>query len=473
MIRSDHILGRAVTVLVVTGLIAMPSLVPSWASALICGAGTASGSNCIVYLTSGTSWTVPYDWDSSSNTIEVIGGGANGGGSSGMSGGDGGGGGAYSKVTNVTLTPSGTVTYAVGGAGGDTYFCNSTSNCANISGTAVQVGAKGGSGTSGGSSASGVGTTKYSGGSGGGGSSSAVGSGGGGGGAAGLHGAGGNGSGGSGGTCSNHGGGSGGTGDSGNTSAGANGTQWDATHGSGGGGSGGGVTNIVDEFGESIGCNGSNGSDGGRYGAGGGGGGAYHSNQGGTSSGGAGHQGVIVITYAPVPGAHSTVTLTKAANVTGYASVIGALSKGSGTFVIDHPLDPKNKLLYHSFVESPDVLNIYDGIATLDKNGEATIELPKYFLALNKDFQYLATAIGQPMPDLHLSKEVRRRFFGLFGKPVIKISGGAPDGRVSWQVTGIRHDPFIEAHPIVPEVEKGPQELVDKGEYLFPELYKK
>jgi hypothetical protein len=169
---------------------------------------------------------------------------------------------------------------------------------------------------------------------------------------------------------------------------------------------------------------------------------------------------------------HATISLTKNATVTGQASVVGALSKGSGTFVIDHPLDPKNKLLYHSFVESPDVLNIYDGIASLDSSGKATIALPGYFLALNKDFQYLATAIGQPMPNLHLSSEVRRRFF-FFGKIVLSIAGGAPNGRVSWQVTGIRHDPFILANPIVPEVEKGPNELVDKGKYLFPEFYAK
>lgn len=136
----------------------------------------------VVFLTSGASWTVPSDWNSSNNTIEVIGGG--GGGRAGNTGaGDGAGGGAYSKVTNLSLTPGASVTYAVGTggaagpsetAGGDTYLCNSTSNCASIAGTAVQVGAKGGgtggggSGGAGGNAASGVGTTKYSGGAGGG-----------------------------------------------------------------------------------------------------------------------------------------------------------------------------------------------------------------------------------------------------------------------------------------------------------------
>ena len=165
------------------------------------------------------------------------------------------------------------------------------------------------------------------------------------------------------------------------------------------------------------------------------------------------------------------VTITENSSITGVASIVGALSKGSGTFVIDHPLDPKNKLLYHSFVESPDVKNIYDGITTLDESGKATVELPTYFLSLNTDFRYLATAIGEPMPDLHLSVEIRRRYLGLYGEPVFTISGGAPNGRISWQVTGIRHDPYIEARPIIPEVEKGPDQIVDVGEYICEECY--
>ncbi|NQV92954.1 hypothetical protein HQ403_00470, partial [Candidatus Kaiserbacteria bacterium] len=43
-----------------------------------------------------------------------------------------------------------------------------------------------------------------------------------------------------------------------------------------------------------------------------------------------------------------------------------------------------------------------------------------------------------------------------------------PNTRVSWQVTGIRHDPYILANPIEVEVEKGPDQLVDKGEYVHP-----
>jgi len=181
---------------------------------------------------------------------------------------------------------------------------------------------------------------------------------------------------------------------------------------------------------------------------------------------GTGSEAIAAILLFAAEGSTGT-TFTTPVTVTGNVDINGAVAKGAGTFAIDHPLDPKNKLLYHSFVESPEAKNLYDGIAELNEKGEATIELPAYFLALNKDFRYLATAIGEPMPDLFLKKEVKKRWFGLFGTPVFKISGGAPGGRASWQVTGIRRDPYILARPIIPEVEKGPDALFDVGEYVF------
>jgi hypothetical protein len=165
------------------------------------------------------------------------------------------------------------------------------------------------------------------------------------------------------------------------------------------------------------------------------------------------------------------VTLSNPVTITGSTTVLGMLAKGSGTFVIDDPLDPLNKLLYHSFVESPDAMNVYDGVAVLNNIGEATVELPPYFLALNEDFTYLASPIGAPMPNLHISAEVQRRFLGLFGAPVFKISGGMWRGKVAWQVAGVRHDPYILAHPIIPEVEKGNGAILEKGQYQCPECY--
>ena len=141
----------------------------------------------------------------------------------------------------------------------------------------------------------------------------------------------------------------------------------------------------------------------------------------------------------------------------GNVDVKGTLSKTSGSFKIDHPLDPANKYLYHSFVESPDMMNIYNGNVVLDDNGTAWITLPDYFEALNRDFRYQLTAVGVPGPNLYVAQEIANNRF--------QIAGGKPGGKVSWQVTGIRHDAFANAHPIIPEVEKKGDE---RGKYLYP-----
>ncbi len=139
-------------------------------------------------------------------------------------------------------------------------------------------------------------------------------------------------------------------------------------------------------------------------------------------------------------------------------SVTGSISKGSGSFVIDHPLDPKNKLLYHSFVESPDVKNIYDGIATVGAAGDVRVQLPSYFMALNKDVRYLLTPIGTARTGLFIKSPVENNAFSI---------GGVPGTRVSWQVTGIRKDKYILDNPIIVEVEKSTTTPVNKGEYIF------
>jgi hypothetical protein len=90
-----------------------------------------------------------------------------------------------------------------------------------------------------------------------------------------------------------------------------------------------------------------------------------------------------------------TLDVNGNANFNENVSIGGSLSKGSGSFRIDHPLDPANKYLYHSFVESPDMMNVYNGNVVTDKNGRATVALPDYFEALNRDFRYQLTVVGQ------------------------------------------------------------------------------
>lgn len=144
----------------------------------------------------------------------------------------------------------------------------------------------------------------------------------------------------------------------------------------------------------------------------------------------------------------------------GNVTVTGTLTKGSGSFQIDHPLDPANKYLSHSFVESPDMMNIYNGIVVLDLHGQAWVHLPEWFEALNRDFRYQLTAIGAPAPRLYIATEISGNRF--------KIAGGKPSGRVSWQVTGIRQDAYANAHRIQVEEDKP---AAERGYYLHPELF--
>ncbi|HEX5434555.1 MAG TPA: hypothetical protein VFY05_09985 [Candidatus Angelobacter sp.] len=137
------------------------------------------------------------------------------------------------------------------------------------------------------------------------------------------------------------------------------------------------------------------------------------------------------------------------------------LAKGESSFKIDHPLDPLHKFLFHSVVESPDMKDIYDGIAILDNNGEAWVKLPGWFEALNEDFRYQLTPIGAPGSGLYVSQEVSDNKF--------KISGGKPGLKVSWQVTGIRHDALANTHRI-PVEEVKPAEM--QGKYLYPDAFR-
>jgi hypothetical protein len=146
--------------------------------------------------------------------------------------------------------------------------------------------------------------------------------------------------------------------------------------------------------------------------------------------------------------------------LSGNVNISGALVKPAGSFKIDHPLDPENKTLSHSFVESPDMKNIYDGVVKLDSNGEAIVTLPEYFQALNREFRYQLTAIGAPGPNLYVAEEVSNNRF--------KIAGGKPGSKVSWQVTGVRHDAYADAHRIKVEEDKP---ALERGYYLHPDLF--
>ena len=143
----------------------------------------------------------------------------------------------------------------------------------------------------------------------------------------------------------------------------------------------------------------------------------------------------------------------------GSVAISGNLSKGGGSFKIDHPLDPQNKYLFHSFVESPDMMNIYNGTVTTDGDGDATVTLPDWFEALNQDFRYQLTVIGT-FAQAIVAQEVKGNRF------IVKTS--APNVKVSWQVTGIRHDAYANKHRISVEEQK-PEE--ERGLFLHPDAF--
>jgi len=148
-----------------------------------------------------------------------------------------------------------------------------------------------------------------------------------------------------------------------------------------------------------------------------------------------------------------------AVQITGNLSVSGTVSKGGGTFTIDHPLDPENRTLAHSFVESPEMMNVYDGVVVLGENGQAVVELPAYFEALNRDFRYQLTCVGGYAP-VFIAEEVSESRF--------KIAGGAAGLKVSWQITGVRRDAWAETHRVVVEADKPEDE---RGRFLHPEAF--
>jgi hypothetical protein len=143
----------------------------------------------------------------------------------------------------------------------------------------------------------------------------------------------------------------------------------------------------------------------------------------------------------------------------GNVSINGNLSKTGGGFTIDHPTDPENRYLSHSFVESPEMLNVYRGTVTTDQEGAATVELPGYVAALNREFSYHLTVVGDfaravvsaPLRDGRLS-----------------LRTDQPGVTVCWLVLGVRADPWAEANRIEVERDKPDDE---RNLFLHPELY--
>jgi hypothetical protein len=142
----------------------------------------------------------------------------------------------------------------------------------------------------------------------------------------------------------------------------------------------------------------------------------------------------------------------------------GTLTKGSGSFLIDHPLDPEEKLLRHNFMESPENLVVYRGKATLDDAGAAVVHLPNYFVALTKESESTVTLtpIGQPfLIGYDLNHD--HASFTVYGEP---------NREVSWVAWADRDDPVIRQLSRPVEEAKGPEnKYCNRGKLIYPEAF--
>jgi hypothetical protein len=135
----------------------------------------------------------------------------------------------------------------------------------------------------------------------------------------------------------------------------------------------------------------------------------------------------------------------------GNLTISGTLTAAVKNFKIDDPLDPDHKSLYHASIESSEMMNLYSGNVTLGHKGKAVVELPEWFESLNGDFRYQLTAIGSSA-HVYIAREIQNHQF--------TIAGGRPGMKVSWEVTGVRHDSWAQTHPMRVEQEKVASELV-------------
>jgi len=137
--------------------------------------------------------------------------------------------------------------------------------------------------------------------------------------------------------------------------------------------------------------------------------------------------------YFQTGGTSTTMTL----NTSGDLDVTGALSKGSGSFKIDHPLKPDTHHLVHSFLEGPQADNLYRGTVAL-VGGAATVNLDTAgrmaegtFVALNGNVQCFTT-------NEQGWTAVRGSVSG--NTLTIEAQDETCTDTVSWMVIGERHD---------------------------------
>lgn len=129
----------------------------------------------------------------------------------------------------------------------------------------------------------------------------------------------------------------------------------------------------------------------------------------------------------------------------------GGVSGAVKNFIIDHPLDPDNKHLQHSVLESPDIAVFYRGEGRLVR-GKVVVTLPDYFEALThtEDRTVLLTPIDEP--EMLAASRVVGGQFTVFGKK---------DCSFWWEVKAVRKD----VERLVVEYDK--HELAEAHEWML------
>jgi hypothetical protein len=158
-----------------------------------------------------------------------------------------------------------------------------------------------------------------------------------------------------------------------------------------------------------------------------------------------GHSALRVMAASP---AFKAAVFSGDVDITSDLVVGGSFSAAAKAFKIDHPLDPENKFLIHNSIESDERINIYSGNIITNMEGYATVQLPEYMNALNKDFKYQLTIVDKSFAQAIIWEPMN------IGNNSFVIKTNAPEIQVSWQITGTRQDTWAKENPMQVEVNK-------------------
>ncbi len=145
-----------------------------------------------------------------------------------------------------------------------------------------------------------------------------------------------------------------------------------------------------------------------------------------------------------VNGGGNILTLTNSTGlaVTGTLSCTGALSKGSGSFRIEHPLPSKSAThqLVHSFIEGPKCDLIYRGKVDL-VDGKATVNIDADSTMTEGTFEVLCANVQCFTSNESGWGAIRGKIVG--NTLTIEAQDAASTDNVSWMVIGERKDKHI------------------------------